>query len=130
MLPGFTCYPESYTSLVDSLASWGYAVIQVNTKQGKVYQRRGVFCHNISCSPTFGTLQYHRPLNDMSQPSSETESLYWEQVMAWRSAYNGTWRQAPAPLAGQFAAGPVAVMGHSMGGGEQVATRLRNQQLY
>jgi predicted dienelactone hydrolase len=50
-------------------------------------------------------------------PPSEQESLYWDQLLAWRASANYSWVETPSSLAGQFAAGPIAVVGHSMGGG-------------
>lgn len=52
-------------------------------------------------------------------PPSEEESLYWDQLLAWRASANYSWMETPSSLAGQFAVGPVAVVGHSMGGGER-----------
>ncbi|KAL4436632.1 hypothetical protein ABPG75_003771 [Micractinium tetrahymenae] len=62
----------------------------------------------------YAVLQYDRPLNGLFTPASETESAYLTQIMTWRNHENNT---RGSSFAGQFAAGPIAVMGHSMGGG-------------
>jgi len=71
-------------------------------------------CTALHCNPLHPRLQYDRPLGGMFTPSSETESAYFTQIMTWRNAANNT---RGSTLAGQFSAGPAAVLGHSMGGG-------------
>lgn len=85
---GFTCQSQYYSTMVNRIASHGYAVVQYDRKEG------------------------------IFQPSSEQETLYYEQIMAWRNWANLTWKESPGSFAGMFAPGPIAVVGHSMGGGE------------
>ena len=88
---GFSCLPSFYAGFASRMASWGYAV-----------------------------MQYDRPVGgNLVPPPSEVETAYLDQIIAYRNAANrtgpGVWQGI---FGGQFAAGPVGIIGHSMGGGE------------
>lgn len=109
---------------MERLASWGYAVFTVRSRRKRALwlpPARPVARFGGGCPLTSSLLtcpcclQYDRPLGGTVQPAAETEVAYFDSIMAWRNSANNT---RGGRLAGQFAAGPAGVIGHSMGGGE------------
>ena len=122
LVPGFTCTPFMYRSWLERLASWGYAVLTYGEGWLAGRWERAAMAAVVPTPLPAHPSPAHadRPLGGLYQPAAEVEVAYFDAIVhGWRNAANNT--QAGGRFAGLFSNGPVGIIGHSMGGGEQLS---------